>query len=221
MSEYKRVLLISYMRSGTHVVRALLSKAMNLRIQPEIAEFNSQIIDDINFTFNADKDILAVTHIDSFEYSDRETIDRFNFIIKNRNIHVIFLDRKDFLDQLLSRIIFLNIAKGDTAKTPHEKFYIKKNWVESSYRQLYRLKYRNADRLGLHIDRKIYYEDVIENGLEFNGHLLRKEDIKSPNKSTIKNPDKKEIIKNYDNVLKWIDEYSKIYNEDWEPILRW
>lgn len=220
MSEHKGVLLISYMRSGTHILKDLISKNMGLK-DMGIVEPTADMIDQINFTFNSDRKKFLTIHLEPIEYFNQDQMDRLNSIIENRNIHVILLDRKDFVEHVMSRIIFNHFLFNSSARLT-KKVYIKKQWVELEYRSLYRLKNYNLNRMKLKFHEHIFYEDFLKNGFEFNGDLLTIDDLDNKgNPALIKNPPKKNLITNYDKVMKWMDEFSKIYKEGWVPFYVW
>ena len=97
--------------------------------------------------------------------------------------------------------------------------------MEGEYKNTIRLKYHNnLDRIPLIVHEKIFYEDIIKNGLIINNEKIPLDLgglAEEYENSVIKNPPKNESISNYDQVLKWLDEFSKIYNENWEPYIKW
>lgn len=221
MADYhKNILLLTYVRSGTHLFKSMLCKELEID-DPGIKDLTDENLDYINFHFNNNKNNMFCSHIHPFEEYTPSKIDRINLIIKNRNIHVILLDRKDFKQQLISSILLQYINHWDTYKTFNKKVYIKKEWVEESYRVFYRFKYFNFNRIPIEIHEKVYYEDLIKNGYKLGDSFITKDNVLFRNSANSLNPPKNEIIKNYDKVLKWIDEYSKVYNEEWVPALRW
>lgn len=217
-----KILLVSYMRSGTHVVKNMIEQALELDSPGSIKPFDGNDLDHFNFAFGGSASVLYVTHFEAFEHFSPGYLDRINAIIKNRKIYVIFLDRHDFVDQLLSKIIFMEHMDAEAYKVLTKKVYVKKEWVFNYYRNLYRLKFYNQKRIPLNINQRIFYEDVVDKGFSINGELIAPIDKNNNNDNAlIKRPEKHKIIQNYNKVIKWIEEASEIYNESWEPHLKW
>ena len=196
--------------------------------------FNSNIsygiseldIDELNFNCNSDRFNLYVTHFESIELWTKQKLHQLNAVIKNRDIYVLFLDRIDFNEQVLSRAIMATFAgpknewKADNKKIKG-KVRLKKAVVEDEYRNLARIKYHNnLDRIPLTVHQKIYYEDILENGLTVNGVDIPFV-LDSNNLAVVKNPSKKDSIRNYDEVLKWMKQFSEKYNKEWQPYIVW
>lgn len=221
MTMPKNILLVTTMRSGTHLVKTALENYQERRTPPTISDLD---LDEINFYSNGFTQNLYVTHFDYLEKWAPGKLDRLNLIIKNRNIYVVFLDRKDFKQLVLSRAIADQLGWQANSKKFKNKIRLKKSNLEQAYKNTVRLKYyNNLDRIPLTVHQKIYYEDVLENGLFINNQEIPM-DLFIPSDyklSVIRNPPKSESITNYDQVLKWMEEFSKVYNEDWVPFIRW
>lgn len=213
--------MVSLARSGTHVVKTALSKYIELEI-PLIQYLD---LDEINFYCNSNRSNFYVTHWDYIEKWDPGKLDRFNTIIRNRNLYVVFLDRKDLTELILSRAIAYQLGWESNKKSFKNKIRLKKSILEGEYKNTIRLKYHNnLDRIPLIVHEKIFYEDIIKNGLIINNEKIPLDLgglAEEYENSVIKNPPKNESISNYDQVLKWLDEFSKIYNENWEPYIKW
>ena len=213
----KKILLVSTMRSGTHYVADLLAKQMGIRYWREIFfSLNKIDIDEINFLFGSDKTILYAIHWESVEGRlSHEKLDQLNAIIKNRNIYVIFLDRKDFKEQLISRTILMARQEYNLSET--RKLRIKKTDLEKDYIHLKRIKYyNNPSRVPLSINEQIWYEDILKYGLNIAGT-----DIELFETNTSKSMPKEISVTNYKDLFKWINEFDKKYDENWIPAWVW
>ena len=216
------------MRSGTHMVHYMIARHIgsDSNISYDISELD---IDELNFNCNSDRFNLYVTHFESIELWTKQKLHQLNAVIKNRNIYVLFLDRIDFNEQVLSRAIMETFAEPNSkwkadSKKIKGKVRLKKAVVEAEYRNLTRIKYHNnLNKIPLTVHQKIYYEDVLENGLCVNGVDIPfvSDSNNSNNLAIIKNPSKKDSIRNYDEVLKWMKQFSEKYNKEWQPYIVW
>lgn len=240
----KNVLLMSTPRSGTHMVADMLSNYMlHQPLWPAIqsgkaawikkeftglGESTEKIpytlrgtpqIDILESVYNNNNANLCVAHLLYLGHWNKSELDRFNTIIKNLNIHVLFLDRINFHEQILSRTIlsYANFRPADPKVK--QQVVIKKSDLEEMYQHVIRERYHeNPDKITIH--QKIFYEDILENGLRVKGVDIPFVTVPD-NLAVVKNPPKKDCIINYDEVLEWMDEFSKIYNGDWSPDFSW
>jgi len=218
----KNILLISMPRSGTHLVKSSLAKHLEVRTK-DVATDNIDL-DEVNFYGSGVSRNFYSLHIDNLELWLKGKVERFNQIIENRNIHVVFLDRKDFTELVLSRAIAEQLGWKSNSPKFKKKNRLKKINLEKAYRDTVRLRYHNnLDKIGLTFHETIYYEGILEDGLFINNHEIPIEfnPPEADDLSVIRNPPKSESITNYDQVLKWMEEFSKVYNEDWVPVIRW
>lgn len=199
------------MRSGTHLLSELIAKYSGAK---RIMKLDKLDLDHINFIFGSNIPNIYVTHWDRVELLSYTEVERFNYIIKNRGIYVIFLDRKDFKEQLLSRIL-LNYEK-DHSPFKNGKFLIKKEDLDKNFRFLKRIReYNNPDNIPVSINQKLYYEDILD-GFHING-----ENIPIVNTKASKNKSKEETISNLKSVNKWIQEFEMKYDSNWVPLMLW
>lgn len=188
------------MRSGTYLVSELLEKYLKIKPIMELSEIN---LDKINFTFGSNKPNIYFSHWEGITKFNPNQIETFNNIIKNRDLYVIFLDRKDFNEQLLSRVLLNNQADLN------KKCRIKKIDLLKEYKFLNKIKNQyNPDLVRLTIHEKLYYEDILLNGLIIKGKFIRTKAIKNK-----KNRSKQECISNYDQVQTWLNSLSGENND--------
>lgn len=206
------------MRAGTHLLNEILRRNLNLdNAHQGNLDLNSIDIDKINFMFGGPGPDVYGTHWESFVKLSIGQVNRLNNIIENRGIHVIYLHRLNFVDQLLSRIILMHSPNAEINK----KVYIKKAEVDASYRLLKGIhNCNNPDNIPLTIHTKITYEDILNNNVYIDNNHMNT-DLNLYNLNTKKNPHPKSIIRNYDTVLKWINEFSEKYDDNWIPYLVW
>lgn len=215
----KNILLVTTARSGTHMVKEMLSNYMINAHAPDIS--TDPDLDEINFVYNSDRSNLYTMHFEPLEHWGKSKVDRLNTIIKNREIYVLFLDRIDFNEQVLSRTIVSMYGWESNNPKIKRKIRIKRSALEAEYRNLTRVKYHNnLDKIPLTVHQKIYYEDILENGLCVDGVDIPFV-LDSNSLAVVKNPSKKDAIRNYDEVLKWMKQLSEKYNKEWQPYLVW
>lgn len=240
----KNVLLISTPRSGTYMVSDMLSNYMLHQPFASATKTGKALwwakelkgirtssgkstpalrgtpqIDILESFYNSSNANLGVTHLLYLGHWNKSELDRLNTIIKNLNIHVLFLDRTNFHEQILSRTILSYANYLPRSPKVKQPTVIEKSDLEEIYQHVIRERYHeNLDKITVH--QKIFYEDILTNGLRVKGidipFVTDPSDL-----AAVKNPAKKDGIINYDEVMGWMDEFSKIYNDDWEPDFSW
>jgi hypothetical protein len=167
-------------------------------------QLNDVNIDDINFLFGSDKKKIHLIHFENVIKHGSAECERLNNIVKNRNVKVIFLGRKDNDAHVLSRLENRYRLQGKDGQR-----FLKKD-LEMLYNHTMRNKKRaHPSNNPFNIDEWISYEDLLEPELNLFGNNIDT----SKYVWNMKLPPKSQTIKNYDQVMKWMKELDKKYDE--------
>ena len=193
------------MRSGSHLVKYLLEQYYKAEWHP--MPLPEEIdLDKINADTSKAGGYVLSTHYEYFQDFTISDLFKFNRIVEDRNIHVVYLDRKDINEQAMSRALACMCNWDFKTQDFSSKLYIEKSLLEKEYASIaYTRNNFSIDKMPITIHQEIYYEDILKNGLTINNEKIPWID------GVEKNPSKKDTIENYDSVIKWLAEFSEKY----------